>query len=41
MDNDSFNRMRIDEPSAEDEDGGDLVIGLDVGGQLFRAATSK
>ena len=35
MDTASINRMRIDEPSAGDEDGGDCVIGLDVGGQLL------
>ena len=35
MDNASFNGLRIDEPSSDEEDGGDCVIGLDVGGQLF------
>ena len=35
MDTASSKRKRSDEPSAADEDCGDSVIGLDVGGQLF------
>lgn len=35
MDTAAAKRKRSDEPDAVEEDGGDSVIGLDVGGQLF------